>query len=318
MIIKITFTLIILIICLIVYSFLKDKKNSLVVIIVSGLISTIIGNFLIPSNISWYDISCYIKEEILKEESENDMQVNKIQDSNNNKENTDVKSKNDKSNNTTEHIHTKYKTLKENEIKAQCNKKGHYDSVTYCQCGQEIKRKTITTKVLKHEYKKGICTRCKHKDPNYIKVYDGKEIMKILSKSIVSDCSSYVEYLGSDSISVFAEDKHNCFSMETAVSYNLWGGNVKTISFNITDLNKFNTLNFQIGGETKKCKGFMTAEFFIDKSFDKKATKVHNFDAVEEPKMISLNIKNAKSFGIKLTNKSNNVNNIVFFGFSVK
>lgn len=252
-------------------------------------------------------------ETVITEEQPNINQLKKtpLTKSKNDNENKDT-------NSTPEHTHVKYKTKKENIVKSQCNKKGHYDSVTYCQCGQEIKRKTITTKVLKHEYKKGICTRCKHKDPNYIKVYDSKEIMKILSKSIVSDCSSYVEYLGSDSISVFAEDKHNCFSIETAVSYNLWGGNVKTISFNITDLNKFNTLNFQIGGETKKCRGSMTAEFFIDKSFDKKATKVHNFDAVEEPKMISVNIKNAKSFGIKLTNKSNNVNNIVFFGFSVK
>lgn len=147
-------------------------------------------------------------------------------------------------------------------------------------------------------------------------MYDSKEIMKILSKSIVSDCSSYAEYLGSDSISVFAEDRRNCFSINTAVSYNLWGNNVKTIKFNIKELNKFNKLNLKIGGETKS-NGSMTAEFFVDESFDKKSTKVHKFDASEEPKKVSINIKNAKSFGIRITNHSNNMNNIVFFGFSV-
>lgn len=222
----------------------------------------------------------------------------------------------DLKNENSEHIHVKYKTKKENIVKSQCNKKGHYDSVTYCQCGQEIKRKTITTKALKHKYKSGICIRCKHKDPNYVKVYNSKEIMKVLSKSIVSDCSSYSEYFDSDSISVFAKKKHNCFSINTAVSYNLWGSNVKTISFNITDLNKFNNLNFKIGGETK-CSGSMTAEFFVDRSFKKKANKIYNFDASAVPKKISINIKNAKTFGIRVTNNSNNINNIVFFDFSV-
>lgn len=316
MILNITFTLIILIICIVVYSIFKDKKSSLVVIIVTGLISTIIGNFLIPAKVSWYDILCYVKEEIFKNGSEDDEKVTKIEEPNIDEENTDVKLENDTNDNTPEHIHIKYRTQKENEIKAQCNKEGSYDSVQYCQCGQEIKRKTITIKALKHEYKKGICTRCKHKDPNYVKVYDSKEIMKILSKSIVSDCSSYAEYLGSDSISVFAEDKHNCFSINTAVSYNLWGSNVKTIKFNIKDLNKFNKLNLRIGGETKS-NGSMTAEFFVDESFDKKATKVHKFDASEEPKIVSISIKNAKSFGIRITNHSNHINNIVFFGFSV-
>lgn len=214
------------------------------------------------------------------------------------------------------HTHKKFEIKKENIIKSKCNKKGHYDSVTYCQCGQEIKRKTITTKALRHKYKSGICIRCKHKDPNYVKVYNGKEIMKVLSKSIVSDCSSYEEYFDSDSISVFAKKRHNCFSINTAVSYNLWGGNVQTIKFNITDLNKFNKLNLKIGGETKS-NGSMTSEFFVDRSFDKKANKIHDFDASSPPQKLSLNIKNATSLGIRVTNNSNNINNIVFFGFSV-
>lgn len=317
MILKVVFTLAVLITCIIVYSIIKDKEHSLTAIIVTGVISAIIGNILIPSNISWYDIYLNIKGEIHSSTNKKEIQVNsEIQDQNHSENEENHVSNSESNNNTPEHIHIKYKTQKENVIAAQCNKDGSYDSVVYCQCGQEIKRKTVTTKALKHKYKEGICIRCKHKDPNYVKVYNSKEIMEILSKSIVSDCSSYAEYIGSDSISVFAEDKHNCFSIETAVSYNLWGHNVKTIKFNIKDLNKFNKLNLKIGGETKS-NGSMTVEFFVDKSFEEKANKIHDFDASEEPKKISIDIKNAKSFGIRVTNHSNNINNIVFFGFSV-
>lgn len=61
---------------------------------------------------SWYDISSYVKEKILKNASEGDMQVNKIQESNINGKIRMLNQKNDKSNNTTEHIHKKYKNKK--------------------------------------------------------------------------------------------------------------------------------------------------------------------------------------------------------------
>lgn len=219
------------------------------------------------------------------------------------------------SNNTTEHDHKKYKTKKENIIKANCTKKGSYDSVTYCKCGEELKRKTITTEVLNHKYNKGVCIRCGQKDPNYVKVYNSKEIMEILSKSLVSDSGTYNEYLGSDSISVFARDRHNCFSINTAVSYNLWGGNVQTVVFNTSDLKKLNKLKFKIGGETGSS-GAIKVEFFINKSFDAKANYTYNLEASSIPTKASIKIKNATSLGIRVTNNSNNQNRIVFFGFS--
>lgn len=229
-----------------------------------------------------------------------------------------TKIENDKKNTDTtpspEHKHKKNNTKKENVVKARCTKKGSYDSVTYCKCGKELKRKTIAVKALGHKYKNGICIRCKYEDPNYVKVYNSKEIMEILSKSIVSS-GAYAEYLGSDSISVFAKDRHNCFSLNTAVSYNLWGGNVQTVSFNASELKKLKKLKFKIGGETG-CSGSVKIEIFINKSFDNKADYVYETDASAIPINALINVGKAKLLGFRVTNNSNNQNRIVFFKFS--
>lgn len=217
--------------------------------------------------------------------------------------------------NSIEHVHKKFEIKKENIVKSECEQKGSYDSVTYCECGQELKRKTITTKALKHKYKKGVCIRCGYKDPDYVKIYNSKEIIKILSKSVVSDSGTYADYLGSDSISVFAKDRHNCFSLNTAVSYNLWGGNVQTVVFNTSDLKKLKKLKFKIGGETG-CSGAMQVEIFINKTFDAKANYVYQLDASAIPIKASINIQNATSLGIRVTNNSTNQNRIVFYRFS--
>lgn len=60
--IKILYTIFILIICIISYYNIKEKAYSLAFIIVTGIIATIIGAFLIPSNISLFDIYEHIKE----------------------------------------------------------------------------------------------------------------------------------------------------------------------------------------------------------------------------------------------------------------
>lgn len=163
------------------------------------------------------------------------------------------------------HMHTAYVTKKENFFEPTCVDIGGYESVIYCDCGEELERSTFTTEAyghnyigtiseptcvgrgfteytcsrcndtyvdyyvgaLGHDYEDGVCIRCGYSDSKYVKVYDSKEIMKVLSNSVVSDSGSYADYFGTKSISVFAEDRYNCFSINTAVSYNLWGAKYK-------------------------------------------------------------------------------------------
>ena len=271
----------------------------------------------------------------------------------NSKEEKDTTDSDEESNNKFNHVHEVNKEVQEVIKDATCTNKGEYEIIKYCSCGAEMNRTTYTIKKLGHNYsltslneptceeqgsttftcdrcsesyieyknplghhyKKGICTRCKSSDPNYVTVYNSRKIMKILSESVVSDSGTYKAYLGTDTISVFAKDKNNCFSINTAVSYNLWGGNVQNVIFNISDLKDLNKLKFKIGGETGSS-GSMTVEIFMDKSFDDNADYSYDIGASDIPTKVSIKIKNTTSLGIRVTNLSNHENKLVFFGFS--
>lgn len=271
----------------------------------------------------------------------------------NNKGKENIIDSDEKSDNKSSHVHETNKEVQEVIKNATCTNKGEYEIIEYCECGTEMNRTTHTVKKLGHNYsltflnkptceeqgsttftcdrcgesyieyknslghhyKNGICTRCKRPDPNYVTIYNSKKIMKILSNSVVSDSGTYKAYLGTDTISVFAKDKHNCFSINTAVSYNLWGGNVQTVIFNVLDLKDVNKLKFKIGGETGSS-GSMTVEIFMDKSFDDTADYSYDIGASDIPTKVSIKIKNTTSLGIRVTNHSNHENRLVFFGFS--
>lgn len=252
-----------------------------------------------------------------------------------------------------EHTHKEYLVKKENIVEATCINTGSYDYVVYCDCEKELKRENTIIEVLghnyisfitnptcteqgfttytcnrcndtyidnyteqlEHNYKDGTCTRCNYSDPNYVKVYDSEEIMQILSDSKVSDSGGYACYLGSESISVFAREQFNCFSIDTAVSYNLWGHEVQTVVFNVSNLNEIDVLSFDIGGKTGSS-GTMQIEIFVDKTFDDSPDYTFELEASATPINKSINITNATSLSFRITNHSNNVNTLVFFNFS--
>ena len=139
--------------------------------------------------------------------------------------------------------------------------------------------------------------------------------MKILSESIVSNTGGYSQYLGTDSISVLAEDKYNCFLINTAVSYNLFSHNIREIVFNISGLDEIGVLNLEIGGHTGS-KGSVIIEFFVDKQFDSSPDYTYELDTTFTPILASINIENATLLGIRVTNCANNENGVVFFNFS--
>lgn len=252
-----------------------------------------------------------------------------------------------------EHTHASYRTEKENIVEATCTESGSYESVEYCECEEELSRETILVEPLGHNYTKkitnpsctdtgfttytcsrcgdsyvadykdalghnyenGICIRCGYTDPDYVKTYNSEDIMEILSNSVVSNSGTYKSYVGAESISVFANKQYNCFSINTAVSYNRLGGNVQSVIFNISNLDEISILNFDIGGETGSS-GSMRVEIFIDKTLEESADYIYELEASAIPINASINIEGATSLGIRVTNCSNHENKIVFFNFS--
>ena len=76
MIYKIIYTICILFVCFIVYFKIRKKENSIIFIVITGIITTIVGNMLIPSDISIFEISnhendTYNKYIIVSQQSEN-------------------------------------------------------------------------------------------------------------------------------------------------------------------------------------------------------------------------------------------------------
>lgn len=257
------------------------------------------------------------------------------------------------------HYHYAFSVVTENNIDPTCVDAGSYDSVEYCECGYELSRESIEvkqldhvyretktnpscnkrgfttyvcslcgdsyvddyTELLEHDYQEGVCTRCDSIDPNYIKNYSSEDIMKMLSDSVVISSDGYKEHLGSDSIIVFAEEQHNCFSIGTAVSYNLWNANIQSVVFNISKLKEIEHLSFDIGGTSKSdiadgSSGSMTVEIFIDKTMEDDADYKFDLEASAIPTPVSIDIKDATSLSIRVTNHSGNLNRLVFFNFA--
>lgn len=94
------------------------------------------------------------------------------------------------------------------------------------------------------------------------------------------------------------------------------GGEIQNVIFNISELNKFDILKFDVGGETGSS-GSMEIEIFIDKTLDDTPDYTYDLEASSIPISVSVDIKNATSLSFRVTNHSNNMNKLVFFNFSV-
>ena len=155
-----------------------------------------------------------------------------------------------------------------------------------------------------HSYIDGICVNCGSVD-----------IAKILNDSIVSNSGAYKFYTGSESVSAFAEDRYNCFSIRTLVSYNLWGNNIQNVKFNASKLNDLGSITFKIGGATG-CRGNMSVDIFIDKDIDDAPDYTYEIEASGFPIEIEpIDVCNAVSIAIQVSNHSSNENTLVFFDF---
>ena len=243
------------------------------------------------------------------------------------------------------HEHSVSKTVSENTVDATCTEPGSYEKVEYCDCGEELSRESISIQPLGHDYQgvqiqatcieggyvthtctrcgdsyqdnftdalghsfvDGVCERCGYRDPNYIRPYSGEDIMRALSEG-------FRTYLGDESVSVFARDYYNAFSIDTLVWYNMWGDNVQSVTFNVTDLNENDTLNFKVGGRTGS-KGGMTLDIYVDRPIEGDADYTYDLEASDIPKEVSIEIKDAMSLSFRVTNHAGNGNTLVFYDF---
>lgn len=259
----------------------------------------------------------------------------------------------DEESNLTEHAHIAIETKKENVLEANCISKGSYELIEICECGEVVNRKIYEVDALGHNYSTttvpatcmedgytahickrcedkftdtlvaatghsyidGICANCGGEDPDYEKQYSGSDIIKILNDHIVSNSSTYKCYMGAESVSVFAEDRYNCFSIRTLVSYNLWGHNIQNVKFNASKLNELGSITFKIGGATG-CSGNMSVDIFIDKDIDDAPDYTYEIEASGFPIEIEpIDVSNAVSIAIQVSNHSSNENTLVFFDF---
>lgn len=253
----------------------------------------------------------------------------------------------------TQHSHIVDDTKKENILEPDCTSGGSYEQIEICECGEVINRKTCKVETLGHNYNTttipetctedgymvhicercgdeftdnpvaatghsyidGICVNCGGENPDYEKQYSGSDILKILNDQIVSNSGAYKCYMDAESVSVFAEDRYNCFSIRTLVSYNLWGHNIQNVKFNASKLNDLGAITFKIGGATG-CSGNMSVDIFIDKDIDDAPDYTYEIEASGFPIEIEpIDVSNAVSIAIQVSNHSSNENTLVFFDF---
>lgn len=147
-----------------------------------------------------------------------------------------------------------------------------------------------------------------------VKPISSKDIMQILSTSVLSESGTYKAYLGSDSINAFAEDQHNAFSVTTQASYNMWGNEVQNVSFKISSFT-FDTLSFTICGETGSS-GSVTIDVYLDHSVEDGIPDYSfNLDDAPYPVNAVIDVSGKTTLAFKVTNHAGHENRIVFYGF---
>ena len=143
----------------------------------------------------------------------------------------------------------------------------------------------------------------------------GRSALKLISESKVNSTSGYEEHYGEETVSVFAEERHNTFSFQTAVSYNLWNGNVQSAVFSTEQMRKHgSTLSFSAGLETG---GSGKVILNIYKEDSEKPFKSFTLNADSEPQHISINLDKVSSLRFQVDNQSSSTNRVVFYSLAI-
>ena len=97
------------------------------------------------------------------------------------------------------HEHAAYSSAKENEVAATCEENGSYDLITYCVCGEEISRETVTESALGHsftQYEQTVAPDCEN---------EGKEVA-VCDNGCKTENERTVAALGHDPLEAVKEN----------------------------------------------------------------------------------------------------------------
>lgn len=154
--------------------------------------------------------------------------------------------------------------------------------------------------------------------PESTSVLTGRESMKVVSDSFVTDTGGYQEHFtASESVNVFAEDVTNCFTILCAASYNIWGGGTQEAVFNLNKIsNSGDTLTFT-SGLTSGCCDYIECAIYLDG--EEIPYLEFNMNADSAPLTHTIdNLSQHSSMKIVLNNCSGNMNTACFYNFIIE
>lgn len=206
----------------------------------------------------------------------------------------------------TESVKKAEKSEKANETKENSVKKKNAVSERKAVSNKKSSAKEKTAKQTKKSTKK-----------NKTKKIKGSSVLQLLSESKVNSTSGYEEHYGEETVSVFAKERHNTFGFQTAVSYNLWNGNVQSAVFSTEQMCKHgSTLSFSVGLETG---GSGKVILNIYNGDSEKPVKSITLNADSEPQHISIQLdKKVSSLRFEVDNQSSKTNRVVFYNLAIK
>ena len=176
---------------------------------------------------------------------------------------------------------------------------------------QKAKRKEEARK------KKLAAQKAKRKEAVRKKKPNSREVAALLSDSLVSSSDGYFEAKGNDTVSVFSEERRDLVGMKTSCWYNMWGNNVGNCTYNVSRLKKHGGILCMKAGMEDGGSGTATVEFYMDKPTDADPDYTYELDAGLKPVEISVDIGNADSLTIQITNHSGDSNTIALYGMSL-
>lgn len=146
--------------------------------------------------------------------------------------------------------------------------------------------------------------------------FSSHEIMETLSRSIVADDGTTKFWLNGETISAFARDRTDAFSVNTGASYNMWGNGVRSVSFNVEDLSAVcPVLHCEVCGETGT-QGRMIVAIYYDRAPDDQPDAAVEFDCDSVPTELDIPIAGRRLLAIQVANTTGHENRVVFFNFS--
>lgn len=142
-----------------------------------------------------------------------------------------------------------------------------------------------------------------------------EETFKLLTDSLVTSGGGYATHAGKDTVNVFAEEVRNAVTINTAVSYNIWGLNVQEAAYSTRKMREEgNLLTLQMGMESGS-KETMTVEIYVSDP------EIPDFEVVLEaanaPVRCTVDISKGDTLRIVATNHADVYNRVVLYDFEL-